>query len=416
MARKTIPLSDTQIKAAKPKDKEYTLQDGLGLYLLIKPTGLKVWRFNYYRPFIKKRVLISFGSYPEITLQQARKKRDEARELLQQDIDPQEHYSVKKQNILKERTNTFKKVADNWLVVEKSKNYKEDTIKKMWQSLENHIFPYLGDVPMTSIDAGLLINVLDPLRSARKLDMLKRVIRRVNKIMDYAVNTGIIQFNPVTKVSAAFENPTVQNMPTIKPLELPEFMHTLSLARIELQTRCLVEWQLLTITRPKEAVSVQWNEIDLDSRTWTIPAEIMKMKREHIIPLSPQAIKILEIIKPFTGHRSYVFPSMKAPYNKPMSSQTVNMVIKRMGYAGRLVSHGLRSLASTTLNEEGFSADIIESALAHADKNEVRRIYNRATYLEQRRIMMTWWGDFVEQASKGNVSLSGKQGLKIVNN
>lgn len=187
------------------------------------------------------------------------------------------------------------------------------------------------------------------------------------------------------------------------------------MAKIELQTRCVIEWQLLTLTRPSEAVGAKWEEINLDKKLWSIPAERMKMDRPHNIPLSPQAIKILEIMKSINHKSEFVFPTARPPYNKPMSSQTANMAIKRMGYKDKLVAHGLRALASTALNEQGFNYDVIESALSHVDKNAVRRAYNKAKYEHQKRIMLDWWGDFVEQASQGNVSLSGNRNLKLVN-
>ncbi|MWP46907.1 integrase domain-containing protein [Gilliamella sp. Pas-s27] len=410
MVKIVKPLTDTQIKNAKPKEKDYTLSDGDGLYLLIKKTGSKIWRFNYIRPSTKKRALISFGHYPQVSLIDARNLRNESRDLIRQNKDPLEKELINTQKI-----RTLKSVADDWLILEKSQGYKDETIKKSWQSLENHVFPYLGNTLITDITPTLFINILAPLKAARKFDMIKRVIRRVNKIMDYAVNYELIESNKLIKVGKVFESPTPTNMPSIRPDELPEFMQALSLANIELQTRCLIEWQLLTITRPSEAVGALWEEIDIKQRIWTIPASKMKMKRDHIIPLPYQAIKILEIMLPITSHKEFVFPSMKGSINKPMSSQTVNMAIKRMGFDGRLVSHGLRSLASTALNEQGFNPDLIEASLAHADKNEVRSIYNRANYLEQRRELMNWWGDFVEQASQGNVSLSGSNALKTVN-
>lgn len=403
MVKIVKPLTDTQIKTAKPKEKDYTLSDGYGLYLLIKTTGSKIWRFNYIRPSTNKRALISFGHYPQVSLMEARKLREESRDLVKQNVDPLDKNSNNNEK------RTFKSVADDWLVLEKSQGYKEETIKKSWQSLEKHIFPYIGNTPVNEITPTLLINVLAPLKATRKFDMIKRLIRRINKIMDYAVNYELVESNKLVKVSKVFESPIPQHMLSIRPEELPEFMQALSMARIELQTRCLVEWQLLTITRPNEAVNTRWTEIDFKQRIWTIPASKMKMKRDHIIPLPSQAIKILEIMLPITSHKEFVFPSMKGSINKPMSSQTVNMAIKRMGFGGRLVSHGLRSLASTALNEKGFNPDLIESSLAHADRNEVRRIYNRANYLEKRREIMTWWGNFVEQASKGSVSLSAAQ-------
>ena len=165
-------------------------------------------------------------------------------------------------------------------------------------------------------------------------------------------------------------------------------MQALAMARIELQTRCLIEWQLLTMTRPNEAVGVKWQEIDFNNCLWIIPAEKMKMRREHTITLNKQAMALLSIMKPISGHREHIFPSLKPPFSTPMNSQTANMAIKRMGYKDKLVAHGLRALASTILNEQGFDPNVIEAALAHVDSNRVRRAYNRTTYLEQRRIML----------------------------
>lgn len=420
MARITTPLTDTQIKNAKVKIEDgkpidSTLSDGNGLYLLIKANGARIWRFNYYRPISKVRALVSFGSYPEITLQQARKLRDEARELIKQGIDPQEYKAEQEERKQDELNNTFEKVSSDWFKLKSGKGLTESTLKRTWESLVLHLFPYVGNKPINKLRARDFITALDPLRANGKLETIKRLCQRINEIMYYAVNVGIIEANPASKIKDAFESPVKGQMATITINELPEFMQSLSIARIELQTRCVIEWQLLTLTRPNEAVSVEWTEIDIDNRLWTIPAEKMKMKREHAIPLSSQAIAILKIMKPISGHRNYVFPSMKPPFSTSMNSSTPNTAIKRMGYKDKLVAHGLRALASTTLNEQGFAPDVIESALAHVDTNSVRRAYNRSTYLEQRKEMMDWWGDFVEQASKGNVSLSGNKALRVVN-
>lgn len=192
----------------------------------------------------------------------------------------------------------------------------------------------------------------------------------------------------------AFEKPKKQNMPTLRPEELPKLMRSLVMSNLSVPTRCLIEWQLLALVRPSEASGVRWAEIDLDAKLWTIPAERMKAKREHIVPLSPQALDILEVMKPISAHREHVFPSRNDP-KQPMNSQTANAAIKRIGYGGKLVAHGLRSIASTAMNEKGLNADLIEAALAHSDRNEVRRAYNRTTYIEQRKVIMNWWGNFV---------------------
>lgn len=400
MARITTPLSDTKIKTAKPKEKEYTLQDGKGLYLLIKPIGTKIWRFNYYRPVSKKRALISFGSYPDVSLHDARTKRDEARQLLAKGIDPQQYKKDQLKRFKDEQNNTFEKVASDWFKLKSSSKLKSDTLKDIWRSLELHIFPAVGNKMITEVKARDFISALEPVKAQGKLESVKRLCQRINEVMSYGMNVGLIEANPAAKISNAFANPVVKNMPALKPEELPELLKALETANIERQTRCLLFWQLLTITRPTEAAKAKWSEIDLVNKLWTIPADRMKMNRVHMIPLCQQAIEILETMKPISGHREHIFPSMKSPYNKPMNSQTVNAVIKRVGFAGRLVAHGFRSIASTALNEEGFDPDAIEAALAHIDSNEVRRAYNRSIYLEQRIKMMQWWGDFVEKSNQ----------------
>ncbi len=180
------------------------------------------------------------------------------------------------------------------------------------------------------------------------------------------------------------------------PEELPKLMRSLIISNLSVPTRCLIEWQLLTLVRPSEASGTRWAEINLDAKLWTIPAERMKAKREHIVPLSPQALEILEVMKPISAHREHVFPSRNDP-KLPMNSQTANAALKRIGYGGKLVAHGMRSIASTAMNEAGLNPDVIESALAHTDRNEVRKAYNRTTYLPQRITLMNWWGDFCKE-------------------
>jgi integrase len=206
-------------------------------------------------------------------------------------------------------------------------------------------------------------------------------------------------------------------LPTLKPSELPRLMQTLNIASIKIVTRCLIEWQLHTMVRPNEAATAKWVDVDFEKQVWTIPADNMKKKGngDHSVPLTEQTLKLLEFIKPISGHREYVFPADRNPRSHANSS-TANMALKRMGFDKELVAHGMRALASTTLNEQGFDPDVIESALAHVDKNEVRRAYNRAEYLVRRRKLMCWWSDHIEQAATGNMSLANaKQSLRLVN-
>ncbi len=207
-----------------------------------------------------------------------------------------------------------------------------------------------------------------------------------------AVASGAIEVNYLSYITKLFPAPKTKNMATIKPEELPELMQNLNSANITKTIRCLIEWQLHTMTRPIETATAHWADIDLESKVWVVPAERMKMKKPHAIPLTPQALSILESMKPISGHREYVFPSHR-DLKRHVNSQSANMALKRMRFEGRLVSHGLRALASTTLNEQGFNPDVIEAALAHIDQNEVRRAYNRVEYLEQRRKLMCWWSE-----------------------
>jgi integrase len=244
------------------------------------------------------------------------------------------------------------------------------------------------------------------------LETVKRLSQRLNEVMNYAVNTGLIQANPLTGIKAAFKKPVKQHMPTLAPEQLPELMKTISYASIKLVTRCLIEWQLHTMVRPNEAACTRWDEIDLENMLWVIPAERMKMKREHVVPITRQAAELLERLQPISGHREFVFPADRDPKTHT-NEQTANAALKRMGFNQRLVAHGMRALASTTLNEQGFDGDVVEAALAHVDKNEVRRAYNRADYLERRRVMMDWWSEHIEIATTGKLSNSVK-GLKVV--
>ncbi|TFH89992.1 integrase domain-containing protein [Vibrio ouci] len=413
MARNVKPLTFTEVNKAKPREKEYTLSDGQGLMLSVRPSGSKVWLFKYQKPYTKKRTNISFGSFPEISISDARKLRLEALTLLAKLIDPREHKEQQTQGKLAELEYTFEKVSESWMAV-KSSTVSENYAKDIWRSFELHVFPKLGKLPISKLTAIETINTLKPIAAKGSLETVKRLCQRINEVMDFSVNTGIVNSNPLSKIHSAFHAPKKKNMPTITPEELPQFMTTLSRASIKLTTRCLIEWQLHTMTRPNESSSARWSEIDWGKSTWIVPAERMKSRREHSIPLTPQMLELLNIMKPISGHREFIFPADRDP-RKPTNSQTANAAIKRMGYQGKLVSHGLRAIASTALNEQGFNPDVIEAALSHVDGNEVRRAYNRTDYLEQRRPVMCWWSEYIEAATRGlsNNTLSTRN-LRVI--
>ena len=393
MARITRPLTNNEILKAKPREKDFTLHDGDGLFLLVKTTGKKLWRFRYQRPNSGSRTNLSLGSYPALTLATARQIRDQHLTTLAQGMDPQQQQELASEQRQIELDSIFSTVAANWFQI-KSRSVTEDYAKDIWRSLDKDVFPAIGSIPVQEIKARTIVEALEPIKARGALETVRRLVQRVNEIMIYAVNTGLIDANPASGVGMAFEKPIKQNMPTLRPEELPRLMRSLVMSNLSVATRCLIEWQLLTLVRPSEASGARWAEIDLDAKLWTIPAERMKAKREHIVPLSPQALAILEVMKPISAHRTHVFPSRNDP-KKPMNSQTANAALKRIGFGGKLVAHGLRSIASTALNEQDFSPDVIESALAHTDKNEVRRAYNRSIYLEKRILLMDWWGIFV---------------------
>ncbi|MGR5354224.1 integrase domain-containing protein [Vibrio sp. DNB22_19_2] len=412
MPRVTKPLTATEVKNARPRDKEYTLSDGQGLQLRVLQSGSKQWQLNYYRPTSGKRANLSLGKFPDVSLVQARKASLNAKELIAQGIDPQEERKRQRQSYKEIHEHTFLNVTTKWFEIKKD-SVTPDYASDIWRSLELHIFPHISDTPVKSITAPEIIELLKPIEAKGSLETVKRLAQRLNEVMNFATNCGLIQANPLTGIKAAFKKPKKENMAALKPAELPELMAAIANASIKRTTRCLLEWQLHTMTRPSEASGAKWEEIDMETKVWTIPAERMKKRRDHRIPLSEQMIEVLDVIKPISGHREFIFPSDRDP-KKPCNSQTANMALKRMGFAGRLVSHGLRSLASTTLNEQGFDRDLIEAALAHVDDNQVRSAYNRTDYLERRRPMMCWWSGYIEEAAKGSLLVTGTKHLSAL--
>lgn len=404
MATNTTRLTDTQIKNMKPGPKDIVLSDGDGLQLRVRTNGSKLWNFNYYHPTTKKRVNIGIGPYPEISLAKARKAVTEYRELVASGIDPKDKREQESFKNKQEVLYTLKNVAIEWLEVKRGE-VTEDHCRKIWQSLERYVFPDFGDTPLIKITAPNVITLFRPIEAKGSLETVKRLNQRLNEIMNYGVNCGYIAANPLVGIRAAFKKPKKEHMATLTPEELPDLMQALSQASIKRVTRCLIEWQLHTMTRPTEAATARWAELDLEKLIWTIPAEKMKNKLEHLIPITPQMLGVLAAVRPISGHREYIFPADREPKTH-CNTQTANMALKRMGFHGKLVSHGLRSLASTTLNEQGYNSDWIESALSHVGANEVRTAYNRATYLELRRPMMCWWSEHIEKASQGSLSVS----------
>lgn len=405
MARTTKPLTNTEIEKAKPQASKYSLPDGQGLFLLIMPNGSKLWRFNYYKPITKKRTEMSFGAFPQISLANARQMREESLALLSKGIDPQKQREQDEHDKKMEIATTYEAVAWAWFEYRKSKrNFSEGYQKDVESLIRRNLLPHFGHLPISQITAPMALKAFKQYQDEGKLEKLKRTIQKHNEIMTYALHRELIQFNPTANISKEFDSPTVEHFKTIKPEYLGEFIYTLNNAQIHLQTRYLILWQLLTMTRPNEAATAKYEDIDEHSRIWTVYIQkgIKQDERGriHKITLSRQAMALLREIKKLSGGKVYLFPSVKNPQTH-VNTQTANGAIKRMGYKGKLVAHGLRSIASTYLNEQGFNSDLIEVALSHMNSDRIKAAYDRGERLEQRFKLLQAWGDFIEQCSQG---------------
>ncbi len=327
MANKTQPLTATQVQQAKPKLKEYNLSDGYGLALRIKPIGSKFWIFNYQRPITKKRANLTLGKFPDLSLAKARTKAIEARELLADGIDPKEH----RDNTLREKqlelSNTLQAVFDDWLEVKKT-SIKEQTAKKLKQRIEKYLLPDLGKFLLGDITAPQAIKTIKPIANQGKLETVGRLCRSLNEIMTFAVNTGVIEHNRLAGIGKAFETAKVTNQASLDPKDLPELLKTINYASIKPITRCLLEWQLHTMTRPTETAGARWDEIDKEKMLWVIPAERMKKGRVHTVPLTKQTLDLLETIDFITGESEYLFPADKSNWIH-VQSQSIDQRIMR---------------------------------------------------------------------------------------
>lgn len=396
---KVVTLTDTQVRNARPKAKEYNLAAGKGLQLRIYPSGSKLWLFNYVRPRTDKRTNVSIGGYPDWSLKKATTERDKYREWLTSGLDPKVERGRQEVEEREQEATVFEAVYREWLEL-KTATVSPSYLERITDAMDLHVLPSIGETPVYKLTAPEVIDVLRPLEKRNRLETVRKLCRWINEVMDYAVNGGKLKANPLSKIRKVFQPPKTTHHPTIKPKELPQFMRDLEQASITIETRCLIEWLLHTMARPGEGASTEWTEIDFEKATWTVPAEKMKMSRDHVVLLTPQALSILQVMKPLTGHRRYVFTSYKDP-KAHVNPETPNMALKRMGYGGRLVAHGIRAIGSTALNEHGHDAELVEVSLSHVDKDSIRAAYNRAEYLERRRAIMVWWSNSIEEAATG---------------
>ena len=392
-----MPLTATAIRNAKAHRKPYKLADGEGMYLLVNPEGARYWRLKYR--VAGKEKLLSLGVFPGVSLAEARDRRDEAKRQLRDGVDPSAQRKSDKRAAKLAAANSFEAVAEEW--VTKRKNpWAPSHAKRVRASLKTNLYPELGHRPIKEIEAPELLAVLRKIESRGSHEVRQRVQERASAIFRYAIANGHCTRNPAADLRGAFTTPARSNYAALGEKDLPDFFKKLAAYDGELVTKLALRLLVLTFVRTGELRGAQWTEIDEEKGEWRIPAERMKMRERHIVPLSRQALEVLAELRPLTGAGKYVFPH-RTNSQKPMSNNTILYALYRMGYHSRATGHGFRATASTILNEQGFKPAVIERQLAHAERNKVRAAYNRAEYLPERRAMMQQYANTLDALAQG---------------
>lgn len=391
MPRLVVPLSDARIRRTKAGATPVRLSDGDGLYLLVQPSGSALWRFDYILQ--GRRSTLSFGAYPEVSLALARQRRAEARAKVAAGIDPSRERREAREVAAKAMT--FAEVADEWL--ERQRHVLAPvTFEKATWMLKSLVNPWLGKRPIAEIEPPELLSVLRRIESRGKHETAHRTKQRCGQVFRYAIATGRAQRDPSADLRDALTPVRSQHRAAVThPEQVAELLNAIDGYHGSFVVRSALQLAPLVFVRPGELRKAEWSEIDLDAAEWRIPAERMKMRDAHIVPLSTHAVAILKELKPLTEHSRYVFPSIRTT-TRPMSDGTINAALRRLGYdSDHHVGHGFRAMASTLLNEMGWPPDVIERQLAHAPRNKIRAAYNRAQHLAERRKMMQAWADFL---------------------
>jgi integrase len=399
-----MALTDTCIRNAKPKAHAYKLSDGGGMYLLVTPNGVRYWRLDYR--FAGKRRTLALGVYPTVRLSNARVRREEARALLDQDIDPSAAKKATKRAAKLANDNSFEAISREWL--ENQRNRLAPRYRALLLArLEGDIFPQIGSRPIADIEALELLEMLRKVEKRGVVETARRLRQLCGQVFRYGIVTGRAKSDPSADLRGALKSPGRPRGHKAMPIDqVPGFLNALGSYDGDLRTRLALRLMILTFARTAELRAARWSEfenLDGNEPLWRIPAERMKMKREHIVPLAPQALAVLRELRELPGSAAspFLFPS--ASREGCMSYNTMLFALYRLGYHGRATVHGFRAMASTALNEMGFRADVIERQLAHEERNLVRAAYNRAEYLGDRRDMMNRWADLIDVADGGNI-------------
>jgi len=398
MPKRITPLTDAKIRTMKPAKKPQKLFDGGGLFLLVTPTGGKLWRLKYRFGGIEK--LLAIGAYPQISLAEARQKRDQASALMLNGVDPGDTKKAQKAAGNQE-AETFEVIAREWHT-KFSASWAASHGNKIIRRLELYVFPWLGNRPIKSITAPDLLTVLRRIEAKGTLETAHRTQQNCGQVFRYAVATGRAERDPSGDLRGAIPPSAGKHFASITdPKEIAGLLRSIDDYRGSIVTRCALQLAPLVFARPGELRHAEWSEINLETAEWRIPAEKMKAGVLHIVPLSRQALDVLREIHPLTGNGRYVFPSPQTD-SRPMSANAILSALRRMGFAkDEMSGHGFRSMASTLLNEQGWNRDAIERQLAHAESNSVRAAYNYAEFMPERKKMMQAWADYLDAIKAG---------------
>ena len=399
-----MKLNARQVDTAKAQEKPYKLSDGGGLYLLVNPTGSKYWRLKYR--VAGKEKLLSVGVYPDVTLADARSKREDAKRIIAAGGDPSQEKQAEKAAKVLAVQNSFESIAIEWHN-HKKENWSQGYAEDILEYLTKDIFPFIGKRAINEIKPVEMLAVLRKMEQRGVLDKLKKTRQACRQIFTHAVITGRAENNPVTDLSGALKAPKQKHFPHLNVEEIPAFLTELNKYSGSMITRIATKLLMITGLRTIELRTTEWADIDFDKGIWQIPAERMKMRRPHIVPISRQARELLEELHQLTGRGRYVFHG-RNDAGKPMSEASINQVIKRIGYDGKATGHGFRHTLSTILHEQGYNSAWIETQLAHVDKNSIRGTYNHAQYLEGRRTMLQDYADYLDALERGDNVIHGK--------
>lgn len=391
-------LTDAKCRNAKPAERPYKLTDAKGLYLEVRPSGAKLWRYRYR--IAGKENLYALGEYPTTGLERARAERVAARELVKQGIHPAHNRKAQKARQLASNENTFQTVATRWVDLRATKaKWSPYYRKQVAGILEADAYPFIGSLPIRSVTSAHLLEIIRRVeeRGAETIAILLR--QTCSAIFRHAVSNLLADADPAAALRGAIERPKVQHSKPLAPAAMPKFHEALTKFGGYRPTIIALRLLMLTFVRTIELRAAEWKEFDLDGAQWRIPASRMKMREAHIVPLSTQAVLLLRELQTLTGGQRYLFPNNRAP-KKPMAATTLNRALERMGYGGRLSAHGFRATASTVLNECGYKADVIERQLAHKERSKTRGSYNQAQYLAERQEMMQQWADMLDEFAK----------------